>query len=71
MFYGFEETTANEQNFFDIFIQLMNQGQSFIINKNKDEKCNLSLDELLDKINEKGMDSLSKEEKLKLDEYSK
>jgi len=71
LFYGFEETTANEQNFFDIFIQLMNQGQSFIINKNKDEKCNLSLDELLDKINEKGMDSLSKEEKLKLDEYSK
>lgn len=33
--------------------------------------CNLTLDELLDKINMEGMDSLSEIEKQKLDEYSK
>jgi hypothetical protein len=35
------------------------------------KECNLTMDELLDKIGEKGMDSLSEEEKSKLDEYSK
>ena len=33
--------------------------------------CELTMDELLDKISSQGIDSLSKEEKNKLDEYSK
>ena len=33
--------------------------------------CELTMDELLDKISSQGIDSLSKEEKSKLDEYSK
>jgi len=37
----------------------------------KEEKCNLSVDEILDKISEKGINSLTKSEKNKLDEYSK
>ena len=35
------------------------------------KECDLTMDELLDKIGSEGMDSLSKEEKSKLDEYSK
>ena len=35
------------------------------------KECDLTMDELLDKISSQGIDSLSKEEKSKLDEYSK
>lgn len=35
------------------------------------EVCTMSLDELLDKVSEQGLESLTKEEKQKLDEYSK
>jgi hypothetical protein len=35
------------------------------------KECELTMDELLDKISSQGIDSLSKEEKSKLDEYSK
>lgn len=35
------------------------------------KRCNLTLDELLDKINDQGINSLTEEEKNKLDEYSK
>ena len=37
----------------------------------KPEVCNLTLDELLDKISSEGMESLSELEKQKLEEYSK
>jgi hypothetical protein len=33
--------------------------------------CTLTIDELLDKINDQGINSLTEEEKNKLDEYSK
>jgi hypothetical protein len=33
--------------------------------------CTLTMDDLLDKINDKGINSLTEEEKCKLDEYSK
>ena len=42
-----------------------------IFNLKKPEVCNLTLDELLDKISEKGIDSLSELEKQKLEQYSK
>ena len=35
------------------------------------KKCDLTIDELLDKISDKGINSLTEEEKNKLDEYSK
>ena len=35
------------------------------------KECELTMDELLDKISSQGMDSLTEEEKCKLDEYSK
>lgn len=42
-----------------------------IFNFKRPEVCNLTLDELLDKIGKEGMNSLSDIEKQKLDEYSK
>jgi hypothetical protein len=35
------------------------------------KRCDLTIDELLDKISDKGINSLTEEEKNKLDEYSK
>lgn len=52
-------------------------GKSFMdladimVNLKRPEICNMTLDELLDKIGQKGMESLSDLEKKKLDEYSK
>lgn len=42
-----------------------------ILNFKRQEVCNLTLDELLDKIVDQGKDSLTELEKQKLDEYSK
>jgi hypothetical protein len=42
-----------------------------ILNFKRPNICNLTLDELLDKIGEEGMESLSELEKQKLEEYSK
>jgi hypothetical protein len=42
-----------------------------ILNIKRPEVCNLTLDELLDKIGNEGIESLSELEKKKLDEYSK
>jgi hypothetical protein len=42
-----------------------------IFNFKKKEVCNMTLDDLLDKIGEEGLGSLSELEKQKLDEYSK
>jgi hypothetical protein len=55
----------------------LKDGESFmdiadlIFNFKKKEVCNMTLDEILDKIGEKGLGSLSELEKQKLDEYSK
>ena len=42
-----------------------------LLNLKRPQVCNMTLDELLDKISVNGMDSLSDLEKQKLDEYSK
>ena len=55
----------------------LKDGESFmdiadlIFNFKKKEVCDMTLDELLDKIGEEGLESLSELEKQKLDEYSK
>ena len=51
------------KEFFDI--------ADFILNLKRPEVCNLTLDELLDKIVDQGVDSLTEIEKQKLEEYSK
>jgi hypothetical protein len=51
------------ENFYDI--------ADFILNIKRPEVCNLTLDELLDKMVDQGIDSLSDIEKKKLEEYSK
>jgi c-di-AMP phosphodiesterase-like protein len=54
-----------ELNFFD------NDPFDFLnLIKNFNERCNLTLDELLDKIGDSGLSSLTDLEKQKLDEYS-
>ena len=45
--------------------------EDFIAKLKKIEVCNLTLDELLDKILDQGVESLTEVEKKKLDEYSK
>ena len=57
------DLNKNPDGFFDI--------ADFILNIKKNEVCNMTLDELLDKISQEGMDSLSELEKQKLEEYSK
>ena len=53
------------------------EGESFmdiadlILNFKRKEVCNMTLDELLDKISQEGLESLSDLEKQKLEEYSK
>jgi hypothetical protein len=53
----------DEESFMDI--------ADLIFNFKKKEVCNMTLDDLLDKIGEEGLGSLSELEKQKLDEYSK
>ncbi len=65
------DKNLNENNFFDIFVNMIHQNNPFMNVKNTENVCNMTLDELLDKINESGMNSLTEAEKLKLDEYSK
>ena len=42
-----------------------------LLNFKRPEVCNMTLDELLDKISLQGMESLTEIEKQKLEEYSK
>lgn len=60
--YEFKETKGGE-TFMDI--------ADLILNLKRPEVCNMTLDELLDKISQNGMESLSEVEKKKLEEYSK
>lgn len=58
---------TNQRKFINPFIEY-----SDIINRfRKPSVCNMTLDELLDKISDQGMESLSDLEKQKLEEYSK
>lgn len=52
------------EKFFDLSDLIVNFGR-------RKETCNLTLDELLDKVVDQGMDSLTEVEKQKLEEYSK
>jgi hypothetical protein len=54
---------GNNEPFFDI--------ADLIMNFKRTEICDMTLDELLDKIGSKGMESLSELERKKLEEYSK
>ena len=65
------EDISNDGAIFDMFMDMINQGSPFIINKTNEDVCNMSLYELLDKINDKVLNSLTKAEKLKLEQYSK
>lgn len=60
--YEFKQTKGNE-SFLDI--------ADLILNFKRKEVCNMTLDELLDKISLQGMESLTEIEKQKLEEYSK
>lgn len=53
---------TDEKGFFDI--------SKLLISLKRKDVCNLTLDELLDKISENGMESLTDLEKQKLDDYS-
>lgn len=55
--------SKGEESFMDI--------ADLLLDLRKPKTCNMTLDELLDKISINGMDSLSEIEKQKLDEYSK
>ncbi len=57
--------------YLDMLIDMVKLNNPLITDKQKEDVCNMSLDELLDKINDEGMDSLTSVEKLKLEEYSK
>jgi hypothetical protein len=67
----------NNNDIFDLndnqeFINLMNSGDYFYDNqKKKNDICEMTLDELLDKILDKGINSLTDIERKKLEEYSK
>ena len=61
---------SSEDSVFDVkkFMEEHNERvEEFYIN----QVCDLTLDEILDKISQNGMDSLTRTEKDKLDEYSK
>jgi hypothetical protein len=55
--------SKGEETFMDI--------ADILFNLKRKEVCNMTLDDLLDKISQQGIDSLSELEKQKLDEYSK
>ena len=60
----------NDQDIFSLYdlTKIINNGQYNFL---KEEICDLTIDEILDKIIDQGIESLTKLEKLKLDEYSK
>jgi hypothetical protein len=68
----FKNFIHNEDVIYDIFINLINDGDYFFDNqKKKNDICEMTLDELLDKILDKGINSLTDIERKKLEEYSK
>jgi len=68
----FTNFVNNEDVIYDVFINLMNNGDYFYnTQKKKNDICEMTLDELLDKILDKGINSLTDIERKKLEEYSK
>ena len=65
-----KETLQNNQPGFDI-TKLMEDYKVHVQEFLKNETCDLTLDEILDKITDQGIGSLTRAEKDKLDEYSK
>jgi hypothetical protein len=65
-----KETLQNNQPGFDI-TKLMEEYKTHVQEFLKNETCDLALDEILDKITDQGIGSLTRAEKDKLDEYSK
>jgi hypothetical protein len=61
----------DETKIFDMFISIVNADNSIIETTQKEEMCNMSLDDILDKMIDQGSDSLTKLERKKLEEYSK
>jgi len=58
-----------DQNYYET---LVNNAMDYFFSKNPGQKvCTMTLDDLLDKISSDGINSLTTEEKNKLDEYSK
>ena len=57
-----------EDKIFDLFMTIVNDEKSTI---QKEEICNMSLDDILDKMIDQGVNSLTELEKQKLQEYSK
>ena len=67
---NFDNFEINESAMFDMFINIVNETNPFNIT-DQEVVCNMSLDELLDKINEQGIKSLTTAERQKLEQYSK
>lgn len=66
-----KDLNHNDGAIFDMLLDMVKLNNPLVVDKQKEDVCNMSLDELLDKINDEGMDSLTSVEKLKLEEYSK
>lgn len=67
------EKTKNEKNLFyeELDDEIFDEEINFVVNFKEDNQCDLTIDEILDKINDCGIESLSKSEKTKLEIYSK
>lgn len=61
----------DETKIFDMFISIVNADNLINETIQKEEMCNMSLDDILDKMIDQGSDSLTKLERKKLEEYSK
>ena len=64
------EIFTNKNSTFDIK-KFMEEHNNRVVEFVKNQICDLTLDEILDKISSKGIESLTRAEKDKLDEYSK
>lgn len=67
----FDKVLNDDGLIYDVFIKLINETTPLCKLQDKEDDCNMSLDDLLDKINEQGMSSLSEIEMKKLESYSK
>lgn len=63
-----DDILMGEDKVFDLFMKIVNDEKSTI---QKEEICNMSLDDILDKMIDQGVNSLTELEKQKLQEYSK
>tara|TARA_R110000868_G_scaffold96997_10_gene266900 strand:- start:825 stop:1349 length:525 start_codon:yes stop_codon:yes gene_type:complete len=66
-----DNVLMDETKIFDMFISIVNADNLINETIQKEEMCNMSLDDILDKMIDQGSDSLTKLERKKLEEYSK